>query len=438
MLDLDQISPSDRRCNYLLILRIDNARAIAAAYGGEAPKAAVEHVRRVIGGYLTCAEVVETTESTLTVLAHAALIEKDFVRAQVDALCVGISASPLDHEGARILLSISAGYSDPVEGGIDGCSTEARWLAHRRLAGASAPALNVLPCDEHEQARYRGDMEVASRLIARHMSGETFFAWRPIFSPEDPTLVLRHEALLRYPGEGGEQFDCARPYRALKRIGLAHLLDRLLVLRVLDELEADPEAELSIEIALESLSFDLCGQDCAWTELIDRLERKPGLGRRLILEVHEVAAHEPRDDVFMFLGLFRALGGRLSVAGFGSCTATIREIARLRPDTLKLDSAFIRTAFSSGLNRARFADLADFARTLAPIVVADGVETPDQWDIVAEQGVQWIVGARRNRASTRRVWFNPVYDRIASADDLPQPSTLLTEPVRGSGGTSRH
>ncbi|TCM15380.1 EAL domain-containing protein (putative c-di-GMP-specific phosphodiesterase class I) [Novosphingobium sp. PhB165] len=437
MIDLDRISPPDRRSNYLVVLRIDNARALEAAYGSDVLCAAVEHIRQGVEQCLEPAEVVDVTTRGLTVLAHAAVIATDFVRTQVDELCLALSTSPLHYGEADILLSISAGYSDPNEDGVDRHSTEAKWMALRRLKGAVAPALAVVPCNEHEEMRYRADMAIAAPLIMRHVAGETFFAWRPIFSPEDPSIVLRHEALLRYPGERGEQFDCARPYRALVRIGLAHLLDRLLVIRVLDELEADPEAELSIEIALQSLSFDLCGQDSAWTELMARLEQKPELARRLVLEVHEATAHSPRDDTFTFLGVFRALGGRLSVAGFGSCSASIREVARLRPDTLKLDSAFIRTAFSSGLSRARFADLVDLARSLTAIVVADGVETPDQWDIVAELGVQWIVGARRNRASTRRIWFNPVYDRLA-ADDLLEPPALNMEPVRRAAGTRRH
>ncbi|WP_395397125.1 EAL domain-containing protein [Novosphingobium sp. BL-8A] len=435
MLDLERISPPDRRCNYLLVVRIDNARAIESAYGSDALTAAIQHLRDEILQRLEPAQIAGMTRDTVTVLAHAPLVETDFVRAQVDALCIGVSTSPLRHGLARILLSISAGYSDPVADGLGSPGVEAMGLAHRRLNGATALALSVWPTDEHEQGRYRGDMEVAARLIMRHMAEETFFAWRPVFNPEDPTIVLRHEALLRYPGQGGEQFDCARSYRALKRIGMGHLLDRLLVTRVLDELEADPEAELSIEIAMESLSFDLCGQDTAWTELTARLEQKPDLGRRLILEVHETGAKLPREDVFTFLGVFRAMGGRLSVAGFGLCSASIRAVARLCPETLKLDSAFIRTAFDSGLNRARFADLVELAGSLAGVVVADGVETPDQWNIVAEQGVRWIVGARRNRASTRRVWFNPAYDRIA---DGLEPSVLVTAPARRKSPISRH
>lgn len=437
MLDLEQISPADRRCNYLLVVRIDNAKAIEAAYGSDTLAAGLEHVRLGIGQALASAHCVEAIGHTLVVLAHAALIETEFVRAQVDDLCLRLSTSPLQYGDLQILLSVSAGYSDPVQRGIGAGCVDSRWMANRRLKGATAPALSIVPGDELERARYRGDMEIAARLVTRHVAGETFFAWRPIFSPEDPSLILRHEVLLRYPGERGEQFDCARPYRALKRIGLAHLLDRMLAIRVLDELETDPQAELSIEIALESLSLDLSGQDSSWTELIARLERNPRLARRLVFEIHEVSTNALREDILVFLRVFRALGGRLSVSGFGSCSASLHAVARLRPDTLKLDSAFIRTAFNSGLNRARFADLVELAKTLANEVVADGVETPDQWDIVAEQGVQWILGARRNRASTRRVWFHPAYDRMADGGVSEQPA-LTIAPLRRSGRTSRH
>lgn len=447
MIDLDRITPPDRRGNYLLIVRIDNARAIEAAYGSEALAAAVEHVRAGIRAQIETAEIVETTAQGLTATAHAPLLGSEFPRTQVDDLCMSIGTSPLRFGDARILLSISAGYSDPFEVGIDANNAQAKSLAHRRLSGTRAPAQSVLPYNPGEQARYREDMKLAAQLIERHVAGETFFAWRPIFSPDDPTLVLRHEALLRYAGERGEQFDCGRYYRALTRLGLAHLMDRLLVIRVLDELAGDPDAELSVEISMQSLSFDLNGQDSAWTELMARLEHRPDLAARLVLEVHEGTARAPREDILAFLGVFRALGGRLSLAGFGSCSASIREVARLRPDTLKLDSAFLRTASTSGLNRARFADLVDLARTLTTTVIADGAETPDQWAIVAEQGVRWIAAARSNRASTRRVWASsdygcPDYDRIDAADMRASPTgnsarlralVILMKSSEGSG-----
>lgn len=446
MIDLDRITPPDRRGNYLLAVRIDNARAIEAAYGSAALSAALDHVRAGLRAQIETAEIVETRAAGLTATAHAPLLGPEFPRQQADALCMAIGTAPLRFGRARILLSVSAGYSDPFEVGAEGHYAQGRRLAHRRLEGSRAPARAVLPCNPGDEARYREDMQLAAQLIERHRAGETFFAWRPIFSPDDPGVVLRHEALLRYAGERGEQFDCGRYYRALTRLGLAHLLDRLLVTRVLDELAADADAELSLEISMQSLSFDLNGQDSAWTELMARLEHRPDLAARLVLEVHEGTARAAREDILTFLGVFRALGGRLALSGFGSCSASIREVARLRPDTLKLDSAFLRTAASSGPNRARFADLAGLARSLAATVIADGAETPDQWAIVAEQGVRWIAAARRNRASTRRGWAaarpaSPAPERLAPLNPMPLPAhatgisalTVLLTSQKGTG-----
>ena len=422
MIDLAQISPPNRCRNYLLVVRLDNARAIAAAYGEEAVKAAMAHLCAAAASF-DPVEVRKVHGDEMILLGHAAMLEPDFVCARIDAFCTQVCLDPVPSEAGAILLSVSVGHSDPVPGDLNDASALAE--ARARLERVASPAAAVDPAAAAGQACYRADMARAVRLLAQVANGETFFAWRPIFDPRSPERVLQHEALLRYAGDQGEQFDCCAAYEALERLGLAHLLDRHQVLRVLDELEADPRARLSIAISPQSLSFDLGGLDAAWTDLLARLERNPALAGRLTLEFHETTACRFWPGTLTFLNTLRELGVGLGLYGFGSGHASVRQLAVLRPNFVKLDSAFLRTAFLSERNRARIGQLFAQAQSLCDRIVLTGVETPAQIRLAVEEGAEWVTGARLGRVSTRRAWTHlqaSASDRVPALRAPAEPS----------------
>lgn len=407
MIDLARISPPNRRSNYLLVVRLDNAETVAAVHGEEALGAAMQHLRSGIAQRLDPVEMRDIGRDEIVLLAHAAMLEADFVRARVEDLCTCLSMAAVRHGSDSILLAVSIGHSDPEAVALGGEERRDRWetalaSARARLQRVAAPAAAELPATSQAQARYRDDTERAERLLGQVARGETFFAWRPIFDPCHPNRVLQHEALLRHMGERGEQFDCTAAYQALERLGMAHVLDRSLVERLLDELENDPRARLSIEISPQSLSFDLGGHDAAWTEVLARIERRPDVAARLILEFHESAACRFWPGTLTFLNTLRELGVTLGVTGFGSGQASARQLAVLRPQQVKLDSAFLRTALLSERNRLRIGQLAVQARMLCRTVILTGVETPAQIRLAMEEGARWIAGARLGRLGIGR------------------------------------
>ncbi|WP_156336541.1 EAL domain-containing protein [Novosphingobium sp. ST904] len=437
MIDLDKISPPNRCSNYLLIVRLDNARAIASVYGGDAVTAAVAHLEEGIAASLNPARICGIDGDEITVLAHAALLDADFVSTQVDALCRALCLSPVQHGGNRILLSVSVGYSDPVPGMLPEDRSEACLAARKRLEAACSPGAGPMPSTVQGQARYRDDMTRAVRFIDQFSGGETFFAWRPVFHSRDPDLVLQHEALLRVSGPQGEQVDCSAAYAALERLGFVHLLDRALALRVLEELESDPRAALSIAISPQSLSFALGGPDAAWTEFLDRIEHRPADAARLTLEFHESAGCRFWPDTLTFLNTLRELGVRFAISGFGGGHAATRQLAVLRPDAVKLDSAFLRTATLSDRNRARIGHLIGEAKTLCSTVILSGAETPAQIRLAVEEGAEWLAGARqgragipRNRPSQRREGLaaGPGSRAAVFAPVLPTPTPFSPAP----------
>ena len=395
----------------LLIIRLNNFLAIETAFGTDAATGAMEHMRRSAERHLGHIELRRVGRDEFELLARYPLMQCLPVETLVDTLCSALGAEPFRYNDQYILLSISAGHA--FAGGPPGRAQETE--ARLRLAASTLSAGQIAARSQDATALYRKHMAEAAALLKWVRRGATFFTWRPVSRPGDSGTILYYEAVLRRLGDTGEQIDCAEAYVALERLGLAHLLDRLLVRDVLRELESDPAACLSVAISAQSLSLNLHGEGVGWTDLMDRLKRDPRLARRLVLEISDNSGMPCFRDALTFVRALRSLGVRISIARFGSGQASIGQLMALSPDVVKLDSPFLHTAYQSERNRLRVGHLLGLARTMSQTVIVDGVESPWHLHLAAEEGAEWVAGSHLGRPSLRRGWLNADYrESVAS------------------------
>lgn len=396
---------------YLLVIRLNNFLAIEAAFGADAARRAIDHLCGCAERQLGSVDLRRVDREEIELVAGYPLMQCMPVASLVDTLCAALAAEPFRYKDQDILLSVSAGHA--FAGGPIGRAEENE--ARLRLAASCLPAGQLTGCSAESAALYRKDMEEAAVLLSRVRRGATFFTWRPVSRPDDGCAILYYEAALRRVGDTGEQIDCADGYAALERLGLAHLLDRLMIEDVVRELESDPAACLSVAISAQSLSLNLHGEGAGWTGLMDRLKRDPRLARRLVMEIGDNSAMPCFRDALAFVRALRALGVRISVARFGSGHASIGQLMALSPEVVKLDSPFMHTAYESERNRLRVGHLLGLARTISPTVIVDGVESPWHLHLAAEEGAEWVAGSHLGRPSLRRGWLNSDYgDSVAA------------------------
>lgn len=107
----------------------------------------------------------------------------------------------------------------------------------------------------------------------------------------------------------------------------------------------------------------------------------------LVLELTE---HDPIADYDVIertLAPLREEGLRLAVDDTGAGYASLRHILRLRPDIIKLDRAIISGLDQDPARRALVASLVHFAVDTGAAVVAEGVETEGEHEMLASLGV---------------------------------------------------
>ena len=349
------------QAEHLLVINLNNFDAIEAAYGAGAADGAVDHLTHAARRHLGRINLRGVEGGRITLTARYPLMRSQPVERLVEKLCEALDSEPLRYEGRDILLSVSAGHATAGEG-------EAR----ARLAASSIHqgAIAIRPGDA--TALYRQDMAQAAALLHQVHDGTAFIRWRPVSRVENADATLYNEAMLRRAGQTGEQTDCATSYAALERLGLAHLIDRLLVRDVLRELEGDPAACLSVALSPQSLSLNLHGEGAGWGELLDRLRQAPQVARRLVIEISDHSDIILFRDALAFVRTLRALGVRISVSRFGSGRASVGQLMALSPDMVKLDRPFLHTAHASERNQSRAAYLLGLARAMTSTVIVDG------------------------------------------------------------------
>jgi EAL domain-containing protein (putative c-di-GMP-specific phosphodiesterase class I) len=242
-------------------------------------------------------------------------------------------------------------------------------------------------------ARYREDMAKVTQILEDIATDSVDLTWQAIKHSAEGT-VLYQECLIRRDFYRPDEF-----VPAIERLGFARLLDDYIVTRVLDELEASDTAVLGANISAHSAVLDEW-----WTPVFERLRAKPSVAARFVIEITETAPLPSIPHAVAFVDALRTLGCRIALDDFGVGHMSIRQLLALRPDIVKIDCSFNRLADSSTSAAKRFLYIVGLASTVAPIVVAEGIETEDDRARAAGAGALWQQGYFWGGPSSIHLW----------------------------------
>ncbi len=111
------------------------------------------------------------------------------------------------------------------------------------------------------------------------------------------------------------------------------------------------------------------------------------------LEITESAYTEDSDQLLNVVGELRQEGFPVEMDDFGSGYSSLNMISTIPVDAIKLDMNFIRNMHSKESRNNRIVELMiDIAGYLGVPVVAEGVETQDQVDLLRSMGCQIVQG----------------------------------------------
>jgi diguanylate cyclase (GGDEF)-like protein len=109
-----------------------------------------------------------------------------------------------------------------------------------------------------------------------------------------------------------------------------------------------------------------------------------GTGARLNVEVTEGALMDVGPGVPAALASFREAGYCLALDDFGTGHSSLAHLRDFPLDTVKLDMSFVQSMGRSPIDRAVIQAVADIASVSGLKVIAEGVETPEQREMLLE------------------------------------------------------
>lgn len=222
--------------------------------------------------------------------------------------------------------------------------------------------------------------------------GEFLVYYQPIVSIESEQIV-GFEALTRWQRPQG----LVPPNEFIPladETGIILSINRQLLLEACDQLRSwqqlfpsDPPLSLSVNITPKQFTqTDLACQ-------IDQILKQSGMDPRCIdLEITETIAMADADKSASVLSQLKALGVGLDIDDFGTGYSSLSRLQSLRVDTLKIDRVFVSRMDSDADTLEIVRVIVILAHHLGLRVVAEGVETQAQLDLLKQLGCERAQG----------------------------------------------
>jgi diguanylate cyclase (GGDEF)-like protein/PAS domain S-box-containing protein len=114
--------------------------------------------------------------------------------------------------------------------------------------------------------------------------------------------------------------------------------------------------------------------------------------RALMLELTETALLRRDERLHADLGELKAIGVKLAIDDFGTGYSSLSYLRELPIDVVKMDKSFVEGIADSGQRLALAEGIVQIARTLRLEVIAEGIETEIQRDLLASMGCHYGQG----------------------------------------------
>lgn len=241
---------------------------------------------------------------------------------------------------------------------------------------------------EEQERKATAEQERTRSTIIEVLSGE---AMRSVFQPIVDAAagkIVGVEALTRFESEPIRSPD--KWFADAAGVGLGFSLEMAAIRSALKHQRALPDgAYLSVNCSPEVLT------DPGLEALADEVDAS-----RVVLEMTEHTAISDYTAVLERLAVLRSRGFRVAVDDAGSGFASLQHILQLRPDIIKLDSGLIRDIDADPAKRALATAMISFAQELGAELVAEGVETVEEFEVVRQLGISKIQGYLLGRPQT--------------------------------------
>ena len=199
------------------------------------------------------------------------------------------------------------------------------------------------------------------------------------------------EALARWEHGGLGVLGAEALFAAADRADLGIALSEHIQGLVLARAARWPDALAGLRVSVNLTAADVARPGYA-ALFLARLDASGFPRGRLTIEVTESGLMEDLTAASAFLAALRGAGCRVAIDDFGTGYSSLAYLKTLPLDYLKIDRALTRDIGGSARDRVVVGGVITMARSLGLGVIAEGVETTDQRDLLAAAGCDLYQG----------------------------------------------
>lgn len=208
----------------------------------------------------------------------------------------------------------------------------------------------------------------------------------------DKPVLCSAEALVRWihPEIGFVRPDLFIPL--FEENGLVTKLDRYVWEESAKQIRKwKEELGITIPVSVNVSRIDIAAPDM--TDFITKIVKENGLSpAEYMLEITESAYTSDSKHIVEVVENLRSLGHKVEMDDFGSGYSSLNMLTSMPIDVLKMDRAFVRN-IQPGNKEMKLVELVlDIAKNLGVSVVAEGVETEEEYKMLKDAGCDIIQG----------------------------------------------
>jgi len=231
----------------------------------------------------------------------------------------------------------------------------------------------------------QGGMGIADRLALQtsfqRALESMWLAYQPIVSARDRSL-FGHEALLRSAEQAlphpGAMLDAAERLDNLEALGR-----RVRAIAASKLADAPPSSVMFVNLHTRDLLDE---------QLLSAKSPLSLVAKQVVLEITERASLDVVPDARAKVAELRRMGFRIAIDDLGAGYAGLTSFATLEPELVKLDMSLVRDIDKSPMKEKLVRSMTALCKDLGMLVVAEGVETIQERDLVVELGCDLLQG----------------------------------------------
>lgn len=429
-----------RNCFAVMFLDIDNFKLINDSLGHQAGDKLLIVIAERLSHCLRGTDVASRSGPDNLVARHAGdeftilledLASPDDVHFVAERILDNIRV-PVRIESHELAPSVSIGWTDSshFSGEVDDFLREADTaMYHAKTSGRNHACR--FQAGMRQQASRRLELE---RELRQAIAGHEFFLHYQPFVNMDTGAINGFETLVRWRHPQRKTVLPGEFISLCEETGLIVPLGWQVTQMACSQAAvwqvSFPGRNTSVAI---NVSMKQLAQKDFYDKLLASIAETGVFTSQICIEVTESMLMESAEEICPVLQRIRELGIRIAVDDFGTGYSSLARLHRFPLDILKIDQSFVHEIATRPENRQIARTIVDLGRNLSMAVVAEGVETHKQREILLDIGCETGQGY---------LWSAPVGHEVATTQlksrfaDISRTGVFCPVPLDSTPGVS--